>query len=237
MTSTGKAGTHKIIFVTGTDTGVGKTLLAGLVLFHLRRTGRRSLAMKPFCSGGMGDVNFFSTLQDGELRAEEICPFFFAEPVAPLVAARMHHRKIRLAEVLDRISKVAQRCDCLIVEGSGGLFVPLGEGYTVADLIHRLNCVVVVVAPNRLGTLNHTLLTVNELKRMAVSKLQVVVMNGAGSDLSSHSNERILRQMLAPIRLFSLPFLGADAARAGELEKNYKKIKKTLALMTKAGNL
>src|SRR5271165_6767216 len=146
-----------IIFITGTDTGVGKTLLAGLLLHHLRQSGARALAMKPFCSGGLADVRLLQSLQPGELSDRVMNPFYFKQPVAPLVAAATRPA-IRPGEVLKKIRLVATRCDCLIIEGSGGLLVPLGSGFTVADLIAGLDGRVVVVARNRLGTINHTLL-------------------------------------------------------------------------------
>jgi dethiobiotin synthetase len=237
MTSKAETADRKIIFVTGTDTGVGKTLLAGLLLFHSRRTGCHALAMKPFCCGRMDDVRFLGALQDGELSAEEMCPFSFVEPVAPLVAARRHHREIALAEVLARIRKLARRCDRLIVEGCGGLLVPLGEDYTVEDLIRSLDCGVVVVARNKLGTINHTLLTVTTLQKMGVNRLQVAMMNVGRRDFSSSSNERILRRMLLPVRLFSIPWLGPNAVQARAVRTKYKKTKKTLARMMGTGIL
>ena len=96
----------KIIFITGTDTGVGKTLLTALLLHHLRQTGVRALAMKPFCSGGRADVKLLQSLQPGELSDEEMNPFFFKEPIAPLIAAEKNHRIIRLKEVIDRIKHI-----------------------------------------------------------------------------------------------------------------------------------
>src|SRR5581483_3100804 len=84
----------RILFITGTDTGVGKTLLTAMLLHHLRVAGRRTLAMKPFCSGGRDDVELLHALQDGELTADEINPFYFSEPTAPLVALRRRHRDI-----------------------------------------------------------------------------------------------------------------------------------------------
>ena len=82
----------KIIFITGTDTGVGKTLLTALLLHHLRQTGVHALAMKPFCSGGRADVRLLQSLQRGELSDAEMNPFYFAEPIAPFVAAKKHEK-------------------------------------------------------------------------------------------------------------------------------------------------
>src|SRR6476469_2720446 len=101
----------KIVFITGTDTGVGKTLLTGLLLCHLRARGARALALKPFCSGSRGDAQLLHDLQDGDLTLEEVNPFYFPEPVAPLVSARKHKRKIPLDEVIQHISSVATRVE------------------------------------------------------------------------------------------------------------------------------
>src|SRR4051812_15300908 len=115
----------KILFITGTDTGVGKTLFTALLLHHLRATGCRALAMKPFCSGGRGDVKLLQSLQPGELSDEEMNPFYFKDPVAPLVATEARKKRIHLSDVIARVQVVQAQCDVLLIEGSGGLLVPL----------------------------------------------------------------------------------------------------------------
>ena len=271
----------RLIFITGTDTGVGKTLLTGLLLHHLRQSGCHALALKPFCSGSTADVEILHALQDGELSCDEINPFYFAEPVAPLVAARIHRRKIPLDVVLDHIRSVAVRLapnskaqppssralrrsgglkfnllrqehyggravqgsgrpstlalqpSTLLIEGSGGLLVPLGEGFTVSDLIKKLVCEVIVVARNRLGTLNHTLLTVESLQSAGIQRVNVVIMQPQRSqrstDPSRDSNPEILAELIDPVPVISLPFLGVDALGLEALKRNAKKCKKTLA--------
>src|SRR2546421_10854607 len=99
----------RILFITGTDTGVGKTLMTGLLLHHLRSTGCRALAIKPFCSGGTADIEILHALQDGELTRNEINAFYFRDPIAPLVAARKGRRKIPLDTVLDHIRRIVRR--------------------------------------------------------------------------------------------------------------------------------
>lgn len=170
--------------------------------------------MKPFCSGGLGDVRLLQSLQPGELADEEVNPFYFPAPLAPLVAAP-RGRAIRLADVLQKIKQVAAKCDQLLIEGSGGLLVPLGPGYTVADLIAKLKCRVIVVARNRLGTINHTLLTVAALQGMGISQknLAVVLMSVAKPDESARSNPGVLGELLGPVRVICLPHLGRQAAR------------------------
>src|SRR5436190_11185444 len=208
------AATARLIFITGTDTGVGKTLLTGLLLEHLRQSGTQAVALKPFCSGSTTDVDFLFALQDGQLSRSKINPFYFPEPVAPLVSSRLHRRKIRLSQTVAHIRKVAaglgtQRREhfpaprlhhsatpSLLIEGSGGLLVPLGEGYTVADLVAKLGCEVIVASRNRLGTINHTLMTVRALQHIGIQRLKVVVMNGLS--LADNAPRSTLHAPVAP---------------------------------------
>src|SRR5205823_6869740 len=143
--------------ITGTDTGVGKTLLTALLLAHLRGLGCEARAIKPFCAGGREDAELLQRVQGCELTLHEINPFHFAEPLAPLVAARKHGRCISLQEVLNYVRRVAKRFELrsrrtppgssnrrprrtlartgpirehfLLTEGSRALVLPLGEGY------------------------------------------------------------------------------------------------------------
>src|SRR3569623_609561 len=101
----------KIIFITGTDTGVGKTIFTGLLVRHLREQGVHALAMKPFCSGGRADVKLLRAMQDAELTENEINPFYFPKPVAPLVDARRSKRLISLAKVVHEIKTLARQCE------------------------------------------------------------------------------------------------------------------------------
>jgi dethiobiotin synthetase len=228
---------RKIIFVTGTDTGVGKTLLTCLLLCHLRRRGVNALAMKPFCSGRRNDVELIQTVQDHALPDGEVNPFYFPESLAPLVAARKHRRRISLSQVLRSIARVETQCERVIIEGSGGVLVPLGEGFSVADLIAKLHCEIVVVARNRVGTINHTLLAVRSLQHATNQSIKIILMGQKRRDLSAFSNGRILGELLAPTPVLTLRFLGENATRPEAFEKNQEKIKKVLALLCNQDSL
>jgi dethiobiotin synthetase len=219
----------KIIFVTGTDTGVGKTLLTVSLLWHLRQSGVNALAMKPFCSGGRADVDLIRAIQGDQPRRDQVNPFWFPEPVAPVVAARKRRRKIRLSQVLAAIRRMEARCERLIVEGCGGLLVPLSEGFTVADVIAKLACDVVVVGRNQLGTINHTLLTVEALRARRVKRAKVVLMGQRIADASAADNLGILRENLKNVGVCLVPYLGARALARAALKRNVRKFKKTLA--------
>jgi dethiobiotin synthetase len=134
-----------------------------------------------------------------------------------------------LQAVLRQIKRVARGCQCLLIEGIGGLLVPLGQGFTVRDLIARLGCEVIVVACNRLGTINHTLLTVDALQHIGIRTLKTVLMSSTEGDFSARSNSRILAELLAPTPVLPVPCLGMNLLRIEALKKSRKKIQKSLA--------
>ena len=209
---------------------MGKTLLAASLLHYLRNRGESALAMKPFCTGDKNDVELLQAIQKGaRVRTEDVNPFFFPDPVSPYAAQRKSGKKVTLPEVLDRIREMESRCSHLIVEGLGGLMAPLGEGYTAADVIKHLNCGVVVVAQNRLGTINHTLLTVRVLELYHRGRISVVLMESNKGDASSLSNFGILGEMLPRISLWKCGYLGAKPKSIRSIKLNRRKTEKLLA--------
>ena len=216
-----------ILFVTGTDTGAGKTVLTALLLDFLRSEGVGALAMKPFCSGPRDDAVLLHGLQKGCLTLDDVNPFYFARPLAPAAAAR--RGQVSLTVALRKIRDLATRCDLLIVEGVGGLMTPLGDQYSVRDLLQRLNCRVFLVCQNRLGVINHTLLTAEALQGTGIKEFTIVLMGVEKPDISAKSNPRMIRQRLPSIPLFCLPYLGKRASKVEEVKNNVKSLKKTLA--------
>lgn len=219
----------EIIFITGTDTGVGKTVLTALLLVYLRTKKIHALAMKPFCSGGRRDVRVLQKLQAGELSDSEMNPFYFNEPLAPYIAAKKSGREIESKEIFEKIAGVKSRCDLLLIEGAGGVMVPLGKNFLMKDLIIGLQPKVFLVGRNKLGTINQTMLSVLALKPALSNELAVVLMNGKKRDLSSESNQRAIEELIAPTEVFLLPFMGERLFRPGAIAAHQKKIKKTLA--------
>ncbi len=188
--------------------------------------------MKPFCSGSRADVELLHALQDGELTQKEINPFYFSEPLAPLVAARKQKRSVRLQDALTRIRNMAVRCDLLLVEGIGGACVPLGKDYLVADLIRELGCETIVVSRNRLGTIHSTLSTCYSLERFGINAARVVLMGERKPDLSARTNGEVLEKILRPKAVVLFAYLGANASKMRPINKAAKKFKKTLAKLS-----
>jgi dethiobiotin synthetase len=223
--------------VTGTDTGVGKTTLTCLLLCYLIQKGARVAAVKPLCSGGRGDAELLARLQNGEWPLDLVNPFWFAAPLAPVVAARQEGRRIRFVQVRRHLVRMQAACDCLLVEGAGGLLTPLGEGFTLADLIVDMDGAAIIVAANCLGAINHTLLTVSYLRRSGINRIKVVLMEICRENLVSHSNSLIMSELLIPTPVFSIPFLGLGAMELSRLKKSAKKIEKTLARILRIDRL
>lgn len=221
----------RILFVTGTDTGVGKTVLTALLLQHLRSEGVAALAMKPFCTGERGDVDLLQSLQPGVLSDNEVNPVWFKAPLAPRFAALRQGRDIHLSAVRKQVRALAGRCEVLLVEGAGGVLVPLTRDENVAGFIAGLQAETLIVATNRIGVVNQVGLTVEALRRRGVRVRQCILMDPAVLDPSSAGNVRYVRETLASIDVFRIPHLGPRASEKGAVERGAKKVKKVLAAL------
>ncbi len=163
-------------FITGTDTGVGKTRVARLLLDSLARAGQRAVGMKPVASGcfatetGLRSEDAQALLAASGVAADyaDVNPYALAPACAPHLAARESGVDIRLDVILDRFQRLQQQAPWVVVEGVGGWMVPLGARLTLADVAHALQLPVILVVGLRLGCLNHALLTVAAIRRQAV---------------------------------------------------------------------
>lgn len=194
----------RVIFITGTDTGVGKTAVTALLLAHAQAEKIQVRALKPFSTGGHGDEALLAALQS---NAFPITFFRYAEPIAPWAAARLHNQRVQLAEAVSRIAVHRDQCDLLLVEGAGGLLTPLGERFSLADLIVEFCASAILVAANRLGVLNHTLLTVEALRNRSVRDVRIGLVEQAASDRSQRTNQLNLEELIPDLPLTAVPFL------------------------------
>ena len=197
-----------MFFITGTDTGVGKTVLTALLARYLRERGVSAAALKPICSGGRDDARALRAAMNGALTPDEINPWHFRASLAPLLAARRERRRVGLADVLAHVRTMQKRFNVLLVEGAGGLLSPLGENFDSRDLIAALRATPIVVCPNRLGAVNQVLLTLAALPRSASCRARVVLMSPSKPDASTLTNVSLLAEFLDAKRIFCLPRLG-----------------------------
>jgi dethiobiotin synthetase len=186
-------------FVTGTDTGVGKTEVAAALLDLMPG----AFALKPYQSGGGDDAK--------ELKAHVL--HRFRDPVAPGVAAEREGRRPKFDVRIPKRGPV-------VVEGAGGLYVPLDAKHDVIDLIEKLRLPVVLVARAGLGTLNHTKLSLKALKGRAKVAAVVLVKSTAGKDVSEEDNPRWLKRRNPGIRFLGpVPYLRSKTKRRAALRR------------------
>jgi dethiobiotin synthetase len=203
------------VFVTGTDTGVGKTSFTVWLLQRLRERGVRCAGYKPICCGDRDDAVQLLAASSSGLTIDEVNPVWLRTPAAPLTAALAEEREIDLALLREGFVRLGSRFDFIAVEGVGGWMVPITPGYFSNDLAADLCLPILVVAENRLGCLNHILLTVRAIETAGL-KCAGVVLNDLAqeSDLAMTTNEPILRSCL------TLPVLaGFNPDTTGMIER------------------
>jgi dethiobiotin synthetase len=193
------------LFFTGTDTGVGKTFVTAAVTRLLRRQGRPVRVCKPVATGAIrvgarwlsDDTATLAAAAGLDNDPEQVTPFTYPDPVAPPVAARRQGVRLTLPALTTAVAEVRRPGAVLLVEGVGGLLCPLTETETVADLVAEVRLPLVVVARRSLGTLNHTLLTL-EVARTRGLEVAGVVVNEVTplAGLAEETNVAELRQRL-----------------------------------------
>lgn len=210
----GLVGNTPGLFVTATDTGVGKTIVAGALAMIHRLHRKRVGVLKPIATGcrrarGAGgvplvegelvssDAEFLAWSADSNQSLVTINPVRYAEPLAPLVAARRAGRPIDFDAIVESAERVAADSDLIIVEGIGGLLVPITRKLTVLDLAEAFALPLLIVARPALGTLNHTLLTVQAARHrgLKVAAIAVNRYNPHSADLSEESNPAVLAEL------------------------------------------
>jgi dethiobiotin synthetase len=194
------------VFVTGTDTEVGKTVVAGAIARAIRLGGGEPGVFKPVATGGRviraegifcTDSEFLAWAADTDWDIEAITPAAYLEPLAPLVAARREQRPVDFDRIVQCYNLIAEKSDFTIVEGIGGILVPITESISVLDLAEAMALPVVVVARPNLGTLNHTLLTVRAVQQRGLSVAAIVLnrFNHDTHDLAEDTNPEALAEL------------------------------------------
>lgn len=194
----------KGVFITATGTGIGKTLVAGGMARFLKDKGVNVGVMKPIASGGQEDAEYLmgaSQVTDG---MEEVNPVYLANPLAPYEAARIEKKKIDLGGIAKAFQGLSRRHSAMIVEGVGGVRVPLTKNQDVTHLIRMLKLPALVVASSRLGTINHTILTLDALKKEKIILLGVVLNFFDSEDLACRSALEFFEEKKIPV-LAALP--------------------------------
>jgi len=197
------------VFITGTDTGVGKTIVTAGLVYLLRKVGFKVCSFKAVESGGLlkdgklisGDTEFVRTVAGLDLEgfsgeiARDMNPYCLKTPVSPHLAARLEKVRIDKNNILKAFNRLAGEYNFIIAEGSGGLVVPLIENqYYIYDLIKDLGLPVIIVSRTTVGTINHTVLTV-EFARSIGLAIKGIIFNGFTGKVYERDNVRVIEEI------------------------------------------
>jgi len=196
------------IFITGTDTGVGKTHVTAALLRELHRQGAKAAAFKPIACGpdGRNDAKIYRRIMRNAVALDVINPVHLRQPLAPVVAAKLEDREISLHNIRTAYRSLTTEYSVVLVEGAGGLMVPVKRNYFIADLAKELDLPVVIVSRLSLGTINHTVLTVRQAQATGLRVVGVILNDTLGRrGLAERTN------LLAVPAACGVPLLGVVA--------------------------
>jgi dethiobiotin synthetase len=183
-------------FITGTDTGIGKTWVACQLARALRQKGLRVGVLKPAESGDGGDALNLKRASGCPLPLKVIRPYHFKQPLAPAVAARLEGKRVALAKIQAAYIEIRRVSDVVLIEGAGGLLVPYGPGLDGAALAKALKLPLLIVARAGLGTINHSLLTLEAARRRRLKVLGVLLnRRGRAKDRSVAGNAQVVQAL------------------------------------------
>ena len=202
------------LFITGTDTGVGKTRVAAMLVRAMRAAGVDAVAFKPICCGGRGDAELLHAAGGGVAALNDVNPVWLRPPLAPHAAAMIEGRHVDVTLIRSTFARMRAAHAAVVVEGVGGWLVPVARDFSMADLAAEFALPVLVVAANRLGAINHTLLTVAAVKARGLVCAGVILNHPhppAAGDAAALTNAAVLEDVL------DVPLLGAIDFGAEEL--------------------
>jgi dethiobiotin synthetase len=183
--------------ITGTDTGVGKTFITCGLIRAVRALGKQCVGMKPFCTGDLEDVEKIAAANGYLLAQHRVNPIWFRAPLAPYAAAMVENRVIDIQGVKEAYTELAKEYESVVIEGAGGLLVPILGHYDFRDLAVEWGLGIVLVVANRLGALNHALLSIEAIRTRGLP-LKAVILNDTDEidSLARQTNPGMLAHLL-----------------------------------------
>ncbi|MCX8031468.1 MAG: dethiobiotin synthase [Thermodesulfovibrionales bacterium] len=229
----------KGVFITGTDTGVGKTVISALILRALINIGVKPSVIKPIETGCIkkdsnlipSDGIFLKDMAEMDDPIDIIVPIKYELPLSPLVASRIENKPISFQRIDHSFELLINKYDFLIAEGAGGILVPVAisnnalqkKTIYIADIVKRFNLPLIVVSRATLGTINHTLLTVNYAMSIGINIVGIIInySKSSDTDISEKTNPQIIHE-LSPVPVLGVvPYIHKiDKENLDKLTKN-----------------
>ena len=203
----------KTIFVAGTDTGVGKTIVAGALASALKLKGYKVGVMKPIACGSLVDSRFLKASAASSDPLELITPIYLARPLSPNVAAKLERKRIELKKISQAFRKLKRKkYDFLVVEGCGGLLVPVVKDFFTIDLIPMLKAKTVLVSRAGLGAINHSLLSLVAMRAKRIDPIGVIFnrLSGGWKSVPERTNPDVVAEIGRTRSLGVFPFIKTD---------------------------
>lgn len=217
----------KGFFVTGTDTGVGKTVITGALIKAMQARGLKACGMKPIETGcqhigetlHLSDGIFLKQISGMDEDLNDITPLRFETPAAPLTASEIEGRELDIGIIKDKFNLLSQKYSFIVVEGLGGILVPIKKDYFVLDLVKELQLPLLIVARPSLGTINHTLLTVNYALKEGINVAGIIINFNKPPDgtISEQTSPDIIKRLSRAPVIGIFPYL--NNLNAGTIEK------------------
>lgn len=198
----------KGIFITGTGTEIGKTVIAGCLAATMKHVGKNIGVMKPICSGNNLDAQFLKHAAQVDDPLTLINPIYLKYPLAPSVSARLQGKEIVLNDIDKALNTLSEKYDYLVVEGVGGIAVPIKDDYLVVHLMHHLQMPILIVADAGLGTINHTMLTVSFAREFKLNIVGIILNQHQpiGAGLAEQTNPQEIQKITQVPVIGILPY-------------------------------
>jgi len=202
-------------FIAGTDTGIGKTFITSLIASYFTQKGLNVYMQKWVQTGDADDSLFVyekmgkKSILDNRDFLRIVCPYRFKYPASPHLASMLENKTIEIETIKKSFDEISKQCNILLVEGSGGIMVPLTEEILFIDILNELKIPVILVARSGLGTINHTLMTVKILKNSNINILGIILNNYKknNDEIIINENIRIISKFSGIKNIVIMPFL------------------------------